>query len=66
MHVQVKHHLSAGSLTELLDDDPLRTKRGDRRDRDLLRCPRHLGEIIRRNIENTARGRFGYHQRMTW
>ncbi len=65
MHMQVKHHLPAGSLAELLDNDPFRTKRPDRRGRDHFRGPRDLREIIRLDIEDAACRSFWYHQRMT-
>jgi hypothetical protein len=44
---------------ELLNDDPFRAKRLHCGDRDLLCGPRHLGEIILRDIKDAACRDFG-------
>ncbi len=54
MHVQVKDHLPAGRLAELLEDDPLRIKGLHRRDRNPLGGSDHGGEIVLRDIKDAA------------
>lgn len=61
----MENDLSAGSLAELLNDDPFRVERFHRRDRYPLRGPRYLREIVCGDIEDAASRGFRYHQRMT-
>ncbi len=52
--MQVKHHLAAGRLVELLNGEPVGGKYLHRRLRDLLGRLDEIGEIVRRDIENGA------------
>ena len=64
MNVQVKHHLAAGRLVELLDGETVGGKDRHRRARDLLRHLDEMGEIVRRDVEDGAGRGFRNHQRM--
>ena len=65
VHVQMKHDLPAGCLAKLLNDDPFRIERLYGGDCYLLCGPRHLSEIVRRDIKDAACGGFWYYKRMT-
>ena len=64
MDVQVKHHLAAGRLVELLDGEAVGGKDRHRRARDRLRRLDQMGEIVRRDVENGAGRGLGNDQRM--
>ena len=54
VHVQVKHHLAARGLVELLHGDAVGLERLHRRGRDFMSAARDMGEILRGDIENVA------------
>jgi hypothetical protein len=64
VHVQVKHHLSAGGFVELLHRDALGVEGGHRRGCDLVRAARDVGVILRRDVEDVAGRRLRDHQRV--
>src|SRR5450759_2460722 len=65
VHVEMKHDLPAGGFAELLNDDPIRIKRPHCGDCDLLRGPRDLRKIIRRDVEDAACRCLWNHECMT-
>ena len=54
MKVQVKHHLAAGRLVELLDGETVGGEDRHRRARDRLRHLDEMGEIVGRDVEDGA------------
>src|SRR5487761_2796997 len=64
MHVQMKHHLSAGMLAELLHGDAVGLERRHRSARYFLGDTRDMGEILRIDIEDVAGRRLRDHQGM--
>lgn len=59
MHVQVKNHLPAGRLAELLEDDTFRVEGLHRGDRDPFGGERNRGEVAFRDVEDPRAGALG-------
>ena len=59
VHVEMEHHLTAGSFAELLQRNAISLERLLAGNRDLLRHADHMREIIRLDVENVAGRAFG-------
>ena len=64
MHVQMKHHLSAGGFVELLHGDAVGLEGLHRGGGDLVGAARDMGEILRLDIEDVAGRRLRDNQRV--
>src|SRR4051812_1525291 len=64
MHVEMKHYLSAGRLVELLQSDAVSLEGNRGGASDSVGATRHMGEVVRRNVQNVACRSFWNHQGM--